>query len=122
MIVGKGVVTTNFTDDVLFVPPAEVTLKSYVPTEIPDGITTPVKLVVLVAVYVVIGVVPSTTAETVLVDCPPKKPVPVTATVAGVRLLPVFATIFVTVGAGVVTTNVTVDVEFVPPAAVTLRS
>ena len=64
-------VTVNFTVDVVFVPPAAVTFKSYVPAAIPEGITTPVIPVVLVTLYVVIGVVPNITADTVLLPNPP---------------------------------------------------
>ena len=46
--------------------------------------TNPVIEVALATVYVVIGVVPKTTAETVLDDKPPKNPVPVTTTVVAV--------------------------------------
>jgi len=86
---------------------------------IPDGITNPVIEVALATVYVVIGVIPKTTADTVLAEEPPKKPVPVTATVVGVKLLPVPAVIVATVGAEVVTVNFTAEVAFVPPGVVT---
>ena len=120
--VGAGVVTMNLPADVVFVPPAAVTLRSYVPTAIPEGTTSPVMEVALATVYVVIGVVPKTTADTVLAEEPPKKPAPVTATVVGVKLLPVPAVMVATVGAEVVTMNLPAEVVFVPPAAVTLRS
>ena len=89
---------------------------------IPDGITNPVIEVALATVYVVIGVIPKTTADTVLAEEPPKKPVPVTATVVGVKLLPVPAVIVATVGTAVVTMNLPAEVVFVPPAAVTFKS
>ena len=75
------------------------------------------------AVLYVRVVVPSLTEDTVLLPTPPKKPMPDTEIVTGLPLEPEVALSPLTVGAGVVTVNLSADtVAVVPPRAVTVIS
>ena len=66
---------------------------------------------------------PSLTEDTVLLPIPPKKPVPDTVIVKGTRFESVLALRLFTVGAGVVTVNLSPDtIAVVPPSAATVIS
>ena len=74
-------------------------------------------------VYPVNTVLPSLTAVTVPVPIPPKNPVPVMFIVTVERFEPVLVLSVDTVGAGVVTVNLSADeVTLVPPRAATVIS
>ena len=101
---GAGVVTTYLSaKTVALVPPRAVTVMSYVPGILPEGITRPGMVLSFDAVMFDSASVPSFTNDTVLLPTPPKNPLPLTVTVFAVRFEPVFGVTPLTVTAPAVT-------------------